>query len=185
MGQRVSAWGSGRNGHRGLYALPGARFVSDAFAIDEGLLPTQLKLLVPAIGLPKTMQLLAKRGGTRIHLRGERARRDRELLESIIGADDAAKLRDVLGWRVDRRATPDGIKEERIKRDSIDLPKIDKIVQQVRDAAIRADPRSLMDLALEYRLTVRQVQNIRSRRGATVRRADEHDARGDLFGPPS
>ncbi|WP_051278450.1 Mor transcription activator family protein [Solimonas flava] len=130
--------------------------------VDLAPLPPMLRRLVRALGLPATLQLLEARGGTRFYLGGERGRRDRHVLADIIGKEAAEAFYREFG----------GVPE-------VTLPKADKIVQQTRDAQIRADTEhSLMELAVMYRLTSRQVQNIR--RGHDAR--EWQDRQPDLFG---
>ena len=64
----------------------------------------------------------------------------------------------------------------------LSLPKADKLLAQIRNKTIRAeqDTKSLTVQALEYRLTARQVQNIR--RGSDPEIAP--DPQSDLFGEP-
>lgn len=117
-------------------------------AVDERLLPPQLRRMIAAIGLPATVVLLQARGGTRLKLPTGRLRSRRsQVLSGLIGPEAAQAFQAEFC---------------RPGRASMDLPKADKILMQVRNAAIHreAEADSLAELALRYRLTIRQVQNI-------------------------
>jgi Mor family transcriptional regulator len=90
-------------------------------------------------------------------------RRDRTLLKDLIGALAA-----------------EAFYAEFAGTAEVTLPKADKILAQLRDAAICADQdHSLMELAVMYRLTSRQIQNIRARGVAGHERGP--DPQFDLF----
>ena len=114
------------------------------FAIDERLLPPVTRRIVAAIGVAGTMRLLKARGGIRLWLpkHGDRS----NVLQDILGCEHTAQL---------LAAFPDA--------DVISLPKADKLLAQIRDAAIRSEHEagdSLAVLALRYDLTERHVLNI-------------------------
>lgn len=119
-----------------------------AEGISERLLPPSIKRMIRSIGLPATLTLLEALGGTRIQLSlGARRRVHRSLVE-LIGADASKALYAEFCVR--------GVKE-------LMLPKVDKILRQARDAAIRAEceTQQIATVALRYKLTMRQIQKIR------------------------
>jgi hypothetical protein len=125
--------------------------------VDLSRLPPTFRRLIKAMGLPATLTLLQARGGTRFYVGGQRGRRDKQLLVSLVG--DAAALAFYAEFAAaDRPRLRGGVASE------ITLPKLDKLALTYRDAMICADAdRSLMELALMYRLTSRQIQNIRAK----------------------
>lgn len=134
------------------------------FPIDERLLPPVTRRIVSAIGVANTMRLLKARGGIRLWLpkNGDRS----AVLIDILGRDQTTQL---------LAAFPDA--------DVLSLPKADKLLAQIRDAAIRhehAAGDSLTTLALRYDLTERHVLNIVQGPVLPVRPA--RLAQADLFG---
>lgn len=110
--------------------------------IDERLLTPMLKRLIRRLGVAKTLTLLRARGGVPLKL----PMQPEGLLAELLGRDAVAALIEEFG-----------------PGERVTMPMVDKIDAQIRDAAIRAEHRngdSLADLALRYRLTMRQVQNI-------------------------
>ena len=124
-------------------------------AIDQNLLPPVMRTLVSLIGFDHTLELVEARGGQRVHIPLEPSLR---WIEQV-GADNARRLCDRYGGQ------------------DIDVPKRDKVTQQLRDAAIREDraTHSLNQLAAKYGLTRRRIQTI-------VR--EDPPAEPDLFGQP-
>ena len=134
------------------------------FAIDERLLPPVTRRIVAAIGVAGTMRLLKARGGIRLWLpkNGDRS----NVLQDILGREHTAQL---------LAAFPDA--------DVISLPKADKLLAQIRDAAIRSEHDagdSLAVLALRYDLTERHVLNVVQSAARPHWRAPERDLFGDL-----
>ncbi|HVT36068.1 MAG TPA: hypothetical protein VHE37_10800 [Nevskiaceae bacterium] len=143
--------------------------MSPGFNVDVAQLPTTMRRLIRAVGVPATMSLLEARGGTRVYLGGQRGRRDRQLLMQLLGEKGEAAFR--------REFTPPAMSHAR-SASEVTLPKLDKIATQIRDAAIRADEtHSLTQLALMFKLTSRQIQNIR--KGLPTTRIPP--GQGDLF----
>lgn len=131
--------------------------------IDERLLPPVARRIVAAIGVAPALKLLRARGGVRLWLpkHGDRS----GVLQDILGRDHTAQL---------LAAFPDA--------DVISLPKADKLLAQIRDAAIKAEHGagdSLPKLALRYDLTERHVLNIVQ---SESRRPNLRVAQPDLFG---
>lgn len=131
----------------------------------ESHLPPQLRRLVPAIGLPATVKLLQKLGGTRLRL-PQRAENCRALVE-VIGLDAA-------------RAVVAEFRQGDTFAEVVDLylPMPDKLLSHSRDQDIRlrhAQGESLRSLALRYSLTARHIVNI-------VGSTDQPSEQADLFG---
>lgn len=96
--------------------------------IDLALLPAGLRLVVTTIGLPDAYHLLSQLGGTRLRLtRGLRLPRT---LTELIGDAKARRLVDA--WNRDRDPA---LRDE---APIITLPKVDKLLTQIRDEAIFA-----------------------------------------------
>lgn len=125
--------------------------------VDPRLLPPQLRALVEAIGPASTVRLLKALGGQRI-----RIAQDPELCQALrphLDGEHIAALCRLWGGQ------------------RLELPKHDKIVEQLRNARIRADTRTLREIAGDYGLTRRWIIAIRN--GAE---GPEPDARQpDLF----
>ncbi len=134
------------------------------FPIDERLLPPVTRRIVAAIGVAGAMRLLKARGGIRLWLpkNGDRS----DVLNDILGKELAAQL---------LAAFPDA--------DVISLPKADKLLAQIRDAAIRREHDagdSMAVLALRYELTERHVLNVVQSAARPIWRAPERDLFGDV-----
>lgn len=131
--------------------------------IDPSSLPPVARMLVRAIGLRATLRLLLARGGTQLHV--------------PVDATRAVALVGVL--------SPDEIRAlaQRYGAQRLDLPKADKLLRQIRDAAIRADRERLSAAAVarRYGLSRRQVIAI-SGRVDPPPTADDGPVQ-DLFGP--
>ncbi|MGZ8236362.1 MAG: hypothetical protein ACXWTY_00630 [Methylobacter sp.] len=111
-------------------------------AVNADLLPPQARQLVRLIGMAHTLTLLEKRGGVtlRIPVNAHQA----EVLPGILPMDAIVKLCAAMpGQR-------------------LELPKVDKIVKQLRNAVMRAERQELSAsrVALRHDLSRRQVINI-------------------------
>lgn len=116
---------------------------ADIERISEKALPPRARMLVRAIGLPATLALLDRHGGTPIRI-PVRARRSRKL-STILTATQIDRLAELWGGQ------------------SLELPKIDSCLIQVRDQEIarRSDAGDThVALAREFKLTRRQIINI-------------------------
>lgn len=141
---------------------------ADLAGIDVSrLVSKDLKNIISVIGLPLTLKLLKRHGGTRIRKpRGD----DPQMFPSLIGEDHARNLARLFE-----------------AREYVQFPKADKILKQLRDTAIRADQISTNNqLALQWDLTARQVLNIkRADRGDKFRyvksKALRHELQAELF----
>ena len=140
--------------------------------LDEQRLISKTRRLIGAIGLPATLRLLETLGGTYLELpQGHTWRAHRSSLAELIGAKETDALY--------REFRADGRK--------LLVPKADKIIKQVRDREICAEAPSMSerDQALKYRLTIRQIQNIRKRgiTPPTARPASQFDLFPALLAP--
>lgn len=122
-------------------------------SVDPRLLPPVMRQLIAVIGMEATIRLLRARGGQRVHVPESRSK----LLTDIVGAESARQLCERFGGQ------------------ELDLPKYDKVAQQLRDVAIRAERpgASLNELAARHDLTRRHIQNILR---------DNESSDPDLFG---
>lgn len=127
-------------------------------AIDVRRLPPPARKLVAAIGVESTIRLLSIRGGARLCVPHDPARS--HTLTPALGVEAVTALVKVFGggtW--------------------VDLPMPDKLLNQIRDAQIRAEHAegdSLMTLAGRYSLTTRHIQNIiRDERAASDRQSPQ------------
>ncbi len=130
------------------------RFDIDASEIDLSILPYSLRRIVESIGFAQAHKLLSALGGTRIRLR--RGAQSVEAVEDVIGRDLCRKLMDTLSS--DRNP---GLRDE---APVITLPKIDKLMTQLRDTAIaNAAERGETDasIASRFHLTERWVSKIK------------------------
>jgi len=114
-----------------------------AVDVDVAMLPLQLRQLVNLISFEETLKLLQARGGTRMRMpvRAELATQ----LPQLISREAVQKIcdSDLAGQR-------------------IDLPKIDKVLLQVRNASIKAakGKTTARELAQRYGLTTRMIKLI-------------------------
>jgi hypothetical protein len=128
--------------------------------VDPDLLPPQIRCLVKLIGMPDTLALLRARGG---------------LGPTYIPVtpDPTCALAAVIS-----RESLD-IMCERYGRDMLDLPKPDKVLQQLRNhyinEASRQGAKSGRQLAAETGLTWRMIKKIKAQA------REECDRTGDLF----
>jgi hypothetical protein len=119
-------------------------------AVDETLLIAKVRRMIRAIGLPHTVRLLETWGGTYLELpQGRLWRKQSGALAALLGQDAADAFHAEFAHG-----------ERRIL-----LPKVDKILIQLRDRQICAESEdiSARDQALRYRLTERQIHKIRAR----------------------
>jgi len=126
----------------------------DLELVDPKLLPPQIRFYINVIGLPDTLKLLQRKGGTffRFPLSAKGTQ-----LEKIVGYDAANKLCEVIGGE---------IKE---------LPKADKILMQLRDLAINEARKTMSasQAALKFNLTRRHIINVTNE--------ESDNPNGDLF----
>lgn len=112
--------------------------------IDASLLEPILQDLVDLIGLHSTMQLVHAYGGVRLYVPKLELEDDHSLVR-LIGREAAKKLQAMYGGEP-----------------HFDIPKAERALRAVRDAEIRAKrpTTSVRLLAMEYRLTERQIRTI-------------------------
>lgn len=122
------------------------------------LLPPVLKAVVKALGYVRARDWLVERGGVNINIPA------RKTVAIGLEQDELERLRQMLAPHMDAAGR-------------VWLPKPDKLWQVVRNTAIRETSRqqSIRDQALQYRLSSRQITNIRSE-------ADGSAGQLDLFG---
>ncbi len=116
---------------------------ADIERISEKALPPRARMLVRAIGLPATLVLLDRHGGTPIRIPA-RSRRSRKL-SAILTAKQIDSLAELWGAQ------------------SIELPKLDSCLLQIRDQEISrrsAAGETHVALAREFKLTRRHIINI-------------------------
>ncbi len=117
--------------------------MSTSADLSVDLLPKVLQDFVRLVGLAATMLLVERFGGLRIyiplHPTADHA------FAQLIGLDNLLKLSEVYG-----------------REDHFQLPKAMRALQAVRNAKMRAEhgPKSIRQLAIEHRLTERQVTRI-------------------------
>ncbi len=121
------------------------------------LLPPVLKAVVKALGYVRARDWLVERGGVNINIPA------RKTVAIGLEQDELERLRQMLAPHMDAAGR-------------VWLPKPDKLWQVVRNTAIRETARqqSIRDQALQYRLSSRQITNIRSE-------ADGNAGQLDLF----
>lgn len=113
--------------------------------IDTDLLPPILQDIVALVGLPLTMTLVQARGGVRLYVPKLELDDDHYLVQ-LLGREAAEKLQNAYGGD-----------------EHFDIPKAERALRAVRDSKIRYQRRcdlSVSSLALEYRLTERQIRTI-------------------------
>ena len=110
--------------------------------IDPGRLPPQLRALIKAVGPAAAVRLLRVLGGQRVRIAQNAA--ECASLAGILLPHEIESLCTLWGGR------------------RLELPKHDKLVEQLRNTAIRADTRTLREIARDYGLTRRWVIAIRS-----------------------
>lgn len=131
----------------------------DLRLVDPDLLPPQLRQLARLIGLPETLALLKARGGLPTYVPVEPTNNSQ--LRTVLSADALVALAREFGGQ------------------TLDLPKPDKVLAQLRNlyivAASRAGTKTGRELAAELGLTWRMIKKIKAA-------ARDDDRTGDLFG---
>ncbi|MGB4065383.1 MAG: hypothetical protein WBK19_16285 [Azonexus sp.] len=121
------------------------------------LLPPLLKAVVKALGFLRAREWLELRGGVNVNIPAHK--------EEAIGltADELARLRHTMAPHMDAAGR-------------VWMPKVDKLWRFARNAAIcsTVDSQSISHQARQYRLSSRQITNIRREGGA-------EDEQMDLF----
>jgi len=128
----------------------------DLELIEVEALPATLRELVEKIGLPDAYRLCRERGGVRIYIPYQ-ARPDCQLAR-IVSMEAVRAL--VEHWQ----------------GETIEVPKAETLLRQLRDREIRAARRQGVpraELARRHNLTIRRIQDIA--------REPEPDPTGDLF----
>lgn len=137
--------------------------------IDQRELIPSIRRMISAMGLDKTLLLLETWGGTYLSLQtGRQWRWHETTLSHLVGPHAAEAFgRAFEGLTV------------------MLLPKADSILRQLRDREIRAATgvESVRALALRYRMSERQVYNIRADLDPEAA-GEGPDAQGDLFAEP-
>ncbi|MDI3260050.1 MAG: Mor transcription activator family protein [Sinobacteraceae bacterium] len=132
--------------------------------IDPKTLPTQVRRMIRAIGMPATMCLLRWRGGRRLFLpRGP----ERTELAQVLTREQVQAL--LLEFN---------------DQPWLDVPKPDKLWLAARDARIRAEHEagtSLQQLADRYGLTARRVLMIVSESDSGAREEERCERQGRLL----
>lgn len=120
------------------------------------LMCRQIRVLVGLIGLPETLKLLEALGGTPVNIPLLACKATR--LKAILSSDSIEKLCEKLGGQ------------------RLELPKNDKIMQQLRNHAIRRlrGRKSAPQLAREFNLTRRMIIYI-SQQAVDTRQVDLFD----------
>ncbi|MBI3771430.1 MAG: hypothetical protein HY272_01805 [Gammaproteobacteria bacterium] len=131
--------------------------MDDLQLVDPALLPPRIKRLIAIIGLPETFLLLQRRGGVPCYI--PTTIEHSQQLKAILQPESIAAL-----------AKSD------LAGQTIELPKDDKIVKQLRNLAIRAAVArsNKIRTARDYKLSRRQVINICQ--------SDNENPTPDLFG---
>jgi hypothetical protein len=131
----------------------------DLDLIDARLLPPQMRMLVATIGVAETLQLLEHRGGIPTYIAEDPAQ---SVLRAILRPESVVAL------------------SKRFGRQTLDLPKPDKLRQQLRDHYIREARRqglkSGRQLAREFSITWRRVKQI-----CVEQETDGESPTADLF----
>jgi Mor family transcriptional regulator len=111
--------------------------------IKTDVLPPQIRVFVTIIGLAETIKLLQARGGAPIRI--PESSKQADVLSLIISPESVSKLRN-----------------SHLAGKMISCPKVDKLLQQVRNMDILSQKgiTSRRQLAQRYDLSTRHVQNI-------------------------
>jgi len=106
-------------------------------------LPPQSRAFIALIGLPETLRLLRAYGGTPVYIPKS--------------SDNSKKLAEVLSTQ-----SIDKLANTAMAGRFISLPKVDKLLQQIRNMDIISQRgiKSRRELAQEYNLTTRHIQGI-------------------------
>lgn len=123
--------------------------------VNADLLPPQARQLVRLIGMANTLALLEKRGGVTLRI--------------PVNAHEAVVLKEILPMEAIVKLC------EAMPGQRLELPKIDKIVKQVRNRVIKSERKELSaaSVALRHNLSRRQVINLS--------KPDADDRQADLF----
>lgn len=115
--------------------------------IDINILPGVLREMTGLIGLPATMQIVQRHGGTRLWVPA--------LIETLAPDHKLVKL---VGMAAARTLS------EQYGGETLEIPKAERALRAIRDKAIREQwpAKSQSQLATEYNLTERQVRTILS-----------------------
>lgn len=115
--------------------------------IDINILPGVLREMTDLIGLPATMQIVQRHGGTRLWVPA--------LIETLAPDHKLVKL---VGMAAARTLS------EQYGGETLEIPKAERALRAIRDKAIREQwpAKSQSQLATEYNLTERQVRTILS-----------------------
>lgn len=115
--------------------------------IDINILPGVLREMTELIGLPATMQIVQRHGGTRLWVPA--------LIETLAPDHKLVKL---VGMAAARTLS------EQYGGETLEIPKAERALRAIRDKAIREQwpAKSQSQLATEYNLTERQVRTILS-----------------------
>lgn len=115
--------------------------------IDINILPGVLREMTDLIGLPATMQIVQRHGGTRLWVPA--------LVETLAPDHKLVKL---VGMAAARTLS------EQYGGETLEIPKAERALRAIRDKAIREQwpAKSQSQLATEYNLTERQVRTILS-----------------------
>lgn len=115
--------------------------------IDINILPGVLREMTDMIGLPATMQIVQRHGGTRLWVPA--------LIETLAPDHKLVKL---VGMAAARTLS------EQYGGETLEIPKAERALRAIRDKAIREQwpAKSQSQLAREYNLTERQVRKILS-----------------------
>jgi len=111
--------------------------------IDQKHLPEQLKTIIDCIGLDNAIKLSKALGGTVLNFH------EKDLLNNIIDSDCIIKVSWLYG------------------KECVYIPKLDKIFIQLRNQQIISarNSKSLRELAIEFKLSSRQIINICNKNG--------------------
>lgn len=134
----------------------------DLDLIDASLLPPQMRMIARVIGLAETVRLIEARGGNRMYVPLQPARC--QALRDVLSPGALTALCESFGGK------------------RLELPKNDKVIQQIRNIAIRAARRhkTVPQVAKEFGLTRRHIFNLTA--DTADDNHDEPNPTGDLFG---
>lgn len=139
------------------------RHCPDLAGVDLRLLPPQLRNLVRLIGLPETVKLLRARGGRPTYIPANPGQA--KLLKEVLCDASLTALAREYG------------------NQTIDLPKADKVLKQIRDQyilqACSQGCKSGRELAEEFGLTWRSIKYIKAK--ARQQTAPDNPSEPDLF----
>lgn len=134
-------------------------FTDDELAsIDVSILPNVMRKMITAIGLPSTIKVIEKHGGTQLRI-PKKAERS-VVLVAILTYDEINNLAKIMGG------------------ERIDTPKLDKVLIQLRNKLICNDVThiSIVEIAKKYNLTRKTIFNILKNNGNLI-----NELQDDLF----